>query len=118
MATRTTPQLFTIATLVFVLLASYMLAPLPAVYAGSAAIVQSADISGSTYGNDAVLQAGQILTVYARVTNNGALTLNSVDLTLTGTCSGVASYNKGFSAVDIASGATKIFPSKSSPTQP
>ena len=110
MATRTPPQFLTVATLVFVLLASYMLAPIPAAYAGSAAIVQAADSSGSTYGNDAVLQAGQILTVYARVTNNGALTLTNVDLTLTGTCSGVASYNKGFSAVDISPGATKIFP--------
>ncbi|RLT30582.1 MAG: hypothetical protein DWI55_07665 [Chloroflexi bacterium] len=33
-----------------------------------------------------------------------------MDLTLTGTCSGVASINKGFSAVDISPLATKIFP--------
>ena len=111
MATRTTPQLFTIATLVFVLLASYMLAPIPAAYAGSAAIIQVDDAAGGTYSNDAVLTAGQILTVYARVTNNSStLTLTGVDLTLTGTCSGVASINKGFSAVDISPLATKIFP--------
>jgi hypothetical protein len=33
-----------------------------------------------------------------------------VDLTLTGTCSGVASINKGFSAVDISPLGSKIFP--------
>ncbi len=111
MSTRTTPRLITFVTVVIVLLASYLIQIPSAAYAGSAAIIQVGDSTGSTYNNDAVLSAGQILTVYARVTNNSStVTLNAVDLTLTGRCTGVASYNKGFSATDISPGATKIFP--------
>ena len=110
MAIRFTPRLLTTVLTLIVLLGSYMMQAPQAVYAGSASIVQSADGTGSTYYNDAVLSAGQTLTLYAKVVNNGALTLPNVDLTISGTCVGIATFNKGFSAVDILPGATKIFP--------
>ncbi|MFM2310666.1 MAG: hypothetical protein RLY87_2788 [Chloroflexota bacterium] len=111
MSLRFNARLFTTVAVFLVIMATYILQTPPAAYAGSAAIVQVDDSSGSTYTNDAVLGAGQILTVYARVTNNSStVTLTGVDLTLTGTCSGVASINKGFSAVDISPLGSKIFP--------
>ena len=110
MYTRTTPRLIALASLAFALLSTYIWQSPPAAYAGSAAIVQVADTNGSTYQNDAVLTAGQILTVYTKVTNNGALTLTNVDLNINGTCTGVSSINKGFSVTDIAPGTSRVFP--------